>query len=56
MCWADGMGGHQAGEVASALAARTLCETLRDMQPSADALTLRVSGGQQRRFCPAEGG
>ena len=36
---ADGMGGHQAGEVASALAARTLCETLRDMQPSADALT-----------------
>ena len=36
---ADGMGGHNAGEVASALAARTLCETLRDMQPSADALT-----------------
>ena len=35
---ADGMGGHQAGEVASALAAHTLCETLRNVQPSSDAL------------------
>ncbi len=35
---ADGMGGHQAGEVASALAAHTLCETLCNVQPSSDAL------------------
>ncbi len=33
---ADGMGGHQAGEVASALALETLREQLRDVDRSAD--------------------
>ena len=32
---ADGMGGHQAGEVASLLAATTLRDTLADLAPSA---------------------
>lgn len=35
---ADGMGGHQAGEVASALAARTLREELNGIVPSAEAM------------------
>ena len=34
-CVADGMGGHQAGEVASALAVQVFAEKMRDVLPTA---------------------
>jgi len=39
---ADGMGGHNAGEVASALAASVMTEALQDEQPSVAALDASV--------------
>ncbi|MBQ7519056.1 MAG: serine/threonine-protein phosphatase, partial [Clostridia bacterium] len=40
---ADGMGGHQAGEVASALAADTLLERLKDAEPAQGTLHAAIA-------------
>ena len=50
----DGMGGHAAGEVASALGVATITETFRGDMPPADALRDAFTAANQRIF--AEGG